>query len=672
MSRRRAPILLLSLLLVATGNIFTRPAAEASTALGLRGHGWGHGRGMGQYGALGYAVDLSWSAASILDRFYGGTSAGTVATSTPMSVRLVAQDGLATAVVQERGHLFTSADDAVPGGRVAHSGIKVERVSANTYRIYDGSSCGGVWTPRAATVTGAVLIYPQVQNDDRAEMLQLCEASGSRWLRGTITATEDVTQRTVNTLDIENYLRGVVPRESPASWGDLGGGKGMQALQAQAVAARSYSYTENRYSYAKTCDTTTCQVYKGRAENVNGTVHDLEDTRSNNAIAQTAGVVRTSNSTGAVSHTEFSSSTGGYTAGGVFPAVADDGDDVSLNPNHTWETTIPASSIEAQYNKGTFLSATVTERNGLGEDGGRVLKMRLHFTGGDVEVTGDAFRIAFGLRSNWFTPTSGVSFHTYEPLGGSLASAPAAASWGGGRIDVFAQGPNNSFVHKWFDGTWRGFETLSGTITAAPAVSTWGQNHLDAFVRGTDNGLWHRAYDSGWAPDWTGLGGGLASAPASASWQPGRIDVFVRGTDNQLWHKWFDGGWSAWESLGGVITSAPAVTSWSPGRLDVFARGSDNALWHRYYQGGWSAWESLGGVLTAGPGAAAWAPGRLDVFVRGTDNALWQKFYEGGWSTYEGHGGVLAGEPGVSSWGPQRLDIFVRGTDNALWHAWEL
>jgi SpoIID/LytB domain protein len=448
----------------------------------------------------------------------------------------------------------------------------------------------------------------------------------------------------------------------------------MQALQAQAVAARSYASTENKYPYANTCDTQFCQVYGGAAERVNGTFKVLEDPRTNNAVIQDAGKIRLLSS-GARARTEFSSSTGGYTAGGTFPAVPDDGDDITTpvrNPNHTWTASIPASSIETKYAKGTFLSATVTQRNGLGEDGGRVLKMRLHFTGGDVEVTGDAFRSAFGLKSNWYTPTSGVAFQGWESLGGALASGPGATSWAGGRIDVFAQGAGNSLVHRWFDGQWRGFETLPGTITAAPAASSQGLNQLDVFVRGTNNGLWHKSFSNGWAPEWTNLGGGLASAPASASWSAGRIDVFVRGTDNALWHRWYEGGWSGWESLGGGQCSAPTVASWAPGRLDVFARGTDNALWHRWYAGGWSGWESLGGTLTSAPATAAWAAGRLDVFVRGTDNALWQKFYEGGWSTYERLGGTLTSDPSVSSWGPQRLDIFARGSDNALWHAWEL
>ena len=54
---------------------------EEELVLSLDGHGWGHGRGMGQFGALGYAIDFGWSSAQILDHFYGDTTACLLYTS---------------------------------------------------------------------------------------------------------------------------------------------------------------------------------------------------------------------------------------------------------------------------------------------------------------------------------------------------------------------------------------------------------------------------------------------------------------------------------------------------------------------------------------------------------------------------------------------------------------
>ena len=186
--------------------------------------------------------------------------------------------------------------------------------------------------------------------------------------------------------------------------------------------------------------------------------------------------------------------------------------------------------------------------------------------------------------------------------------------------------------------------------TAGPDVASWGTGRLDVFARGTDNALWHRAWDSsalaGWSP-WASLGGVLTSGPAAVSWGPNRIDVFARGTDYALWHRvWDTSRWSDWESLGGLLTSGPDVSSWSNGRLDVFARGTDDALWHRVWDSSaatsWSPWERLGGVLTSDPGAVSWGPNRIDVFARGTDAALWHRVWDGTrWADWASLGGAL-------------------------------
>ncbi len=82
----------------------------------------------------------------------------------------------------------------------------------------------------------------------------------------------------VNELDLEDYLRGVVPEElGPAAWPEL------EALKAQAVAARTYALG-NRGQYAEEgydlCDTPRCQVYGGM-----GSEHPLSD----RAVRETAG-----------------------------------------------------------------------------------------------------------------------------------------------------------------------------------------------------------------------------------------------------------------------------------------------------------------------------------------------------------------------------------------------
>ena len=92
-------------------------------------------------------------------------------------------------------------------------------------------------------------------------------------------------------------------------------------------------------------------------------------------------------------------------------------------------------------------------------------------------------------------------------------------------------------------------------LGGSPAVASWGDGRLDIFARGQDGALWHRWYDlnqGGWQA-WESLGGQLVGAPAVASWAPGRLDVFVQGGDGHLWQRYYDlnqGGWHAWIDLG--------------------------------------------------------------------------------------------------------------------------
>ena len=79
----------------------------------------------------------------------------------------------------------------------------------------------------------------------------------------------------INKLDVESYLRGVVPTEMPSSWE-------FEAHKAQAVAARSYAYANlgKRWKYGYDLkDTPEDQAYNGASaekENTNQAVKDTE------------------------------------------------------------------------------------------------------------------------------------------------------------------------------------------------------------------------------------------------------------------------------------------------------------------------------------------------------------------------------------------------------------
>jgi len=391
--RLRSLLLLIALTLLGSLIVDASPdSAEAAMPLTLNGHGYGHGRGMGQWGAYGYALNYAWSHTTILSHYYGGTSLGTEPNST-ISVRLYAQDG--RDLVISSGRPFTVGGILVAGGSAARLSIR----SDGKFLLNTRYACGGadVWS----TVISSSRVQSTVADsgNDLNAMLSLCLPTETRQYRGEMALVNDGgSSRTVNTVFMDEYLRGVVPSEVPASWSDGGGGLGANAVRAQAVAARSYAYAENRSSYAKTCDTTSCQVYSGAGRNG----ASLEDPRTTAAITATYNqVLRGSN--GSIVRTEFSSSTGGYSAGGAFPAVRDDGDVVS--PYHNWVASFSATEAGSALGVGTLLDFDVTSRNGLGAEGGRVLSVRVSGTSGTVQLTGSDVRTRLGLKSDWFTPT---------------------------------------------------------------------------------------------------------------------------------------------------------------------------------------------------------------------------------------------------------------------------
>ena len=356
-------------------------------AMVIEGQGNGHGRGLSQYGAVGWATvygkDWTW----ILDHYYGGTSMGAVPIGTRMTVRLTVQDDLQTAVIASGGNAFWA------GGPQGNFTSMVAREVASsggqyTYRVWgktgtavcpsaSDSLAGWVSVGTVTTAAGLPSVAFSVPGADdpatpAASLLGVCDAAGAvRHYRGNIFASNGTAgeNRTVNDVEIESYVRGVIPRESPASWADRGNGTGINALKAQAVAARSYGLaqggglTNRRYSYAKTCDTTNCQVYGGAGTRTSATANIvvIEDWRSDRAVSETALMIRVRAATPLVPvSTEFSSSNGDRTAGVNFPAVDDPGDKIDYNPYSRWTRVLDLESFAARFGLATITKIEVS------------------------------------------------------------------------------------------------------------------------------------------------------------------------------------------------------------------------------------------------------------------------------------------------------------------------
>ena len=458
-----ATFILLAGALATIGSLRAQSADDGSTLgaaqgsadiIEISGRGWGHGRGLGQYGAYGYA-EQGWTSAQILDHYYGGTTAGTVPSGAPVDPDQVRVDlrymrGHSTTVGLADGSVLLRGTDGADLGRFAEGAVRLRWIGSG-YEVQTATGCDGPWTTQGLIEgRSEVRLVAETSASGSNGLLHACGPSYRTWYIGELRAVAiNSYPLTINVVSIADYLRGVVPNEMPASWP-------VAALEAQAVSARSYALAGDtrQQPYADTCDTIRCQVYDGAYTERGGSFRSSTNSRTDAAIAGTAGLVRLRD--GAVARTEFSSSTGGYTAGGDFPAVVDEGDAISANPNHSWTATVSVSKIEDRYDRGSLLEMAVVERNGHGADGGRAVQVEFRFENGTVTETGNAVRSFLGLKSDWFTPgpVGGVDRRTtaegayidrtYVALVGREATDAEIARW----YDEVARGERRSLTDE--------------------------------------------------------------------------------------------------------------------------------------------------------------------------------------------------------------------------------
>jgi SpoIID/LytB domain protein len=198
----------------------------------------------------------------------------------------------------------------------------------------------------------------------------------------------------VNVVDLELYLRSVVPSEMPSSWSSA-------ALQAQAVASRTYATHGRNHPKASWFD-----IYGDDRDQAYGGFGS-ETRRTNRAIRATAGELVVGHHGGAIL-AQYASADGGWTAsGGVsyLPAKRDPYDGAVPNDAHAWTTSVSAASLASAYPQvGTLQNITVTSRDGHGIWGGRVTALTLVGSKASVNLSGLDLQFALGLRSPWFRP----------------------------------------------------------------------------------------------------------------------------------------------------------------------------------------------------------------------------------------------------------------------------
>lgn len=370
--------------------------ADAATRVIVRGAGFGHGVGLSQYGAYGFAKRGADHRA-ILRHYYRGTELRTL--SGEPTVRVLLQSAGTVRVANVRGVAGGRALD--PARTYAIRGFGSQLV----LRTATGATIGRYAAPlRLAGAPGGLRLAGRAGNG----------VVNGRYRGDLELRPSGVGVNAVNAVALEDYVRGVVSAESPASWPAA-------ALRAQAVVARTYAITTSKSGAGfDHYPDVRSQVYDGiRAE------YPSTDA----AVRATARQVVTYRGEPVVTY--FFSTSGGRTENvensfiGADPkpwlrSVADPYDVES--PKHRWGpfrwTVAQAQRRFGSWVKGRFVRVDVVRRG----RSPRIVAADVVGTRGRTRVTGPQIRARLGLDDTW------VSFRVIR-----TTAAPPAGGGGAPR-----------------------------------------------------------------------------------------------------------------------------------------------------------------------------------------------------------------------------------------------
>jgi stage II sporulation protein D len=349
---------------------FAAAPAGASVSWVVHGRGFGHGVGMSAYGAYGYALHGK-SYQFILGHYFTGTTLGTL--PGPRVVRVLL--------------------DISPGDVGFSAASSACGVALDPARSYDAHRSGSTVVLRSSGGKRLANCGPKLRAAGQGKI----EIAGVGTYRGALetvpTESASGSLNVINALAVDQYVKGVIPNESPPSWP-------AEELKAQAVASRSFALTAgvggNGFDlYADTRS----QVYKGL---------ESEYSTSNAAAIATRGQVVMYGAK--IAETLFSACSGGHTesiqnifGGPAVPylqGVPDPYDDEC--PLHTWTLKFSGPEISsklASYLKGK-LKQVVIVKTGASP---RIVEAKLIGTGGVTTVTGEQIEVALGGFDTWMS-----------------------------------------------------------------------------------------------------------------------------------------------------------------------------------------------------------------------------------------------------------------------------
>jgi stage II sporulation protein D len=345
-------------------------SANASVSWLVKGHGFGHGVGLSQYGAYGYAKhgkDYRF----ILGHYYSGTTIGQVD-----GVRIV------------RVLLDISSGDVGFSGATSACGQALD--PSRTYEAHRSGASVKLRSSAGAPMAdcGRKL---RAAGNGRVAIAGIGDYRGA--LEVVPTDSDAGALNVINALPVDQYVKGVIPNESPSSWPAA-------ALEAQAVAARSFALSVNvgGNGFGLYNDTRS-QVYDGL---------DSETASTNAAADATRGQVLMYG--GNIAETYFSACSGGHTEsvqnvffGPAIPYLVGVPDPYDYYcPLHDWTLKFSGAEISAKlgsYLDGALKKVVVTQR-GVSP---RIIWAKLYGSGGVTKARGDQLEAALGTYSDWMS-----------------------------------------------------------------------------------------------------------------------------------------------------------------------------------------------------------------------------------------------------------------------------
>ena len=337
------------------------PAAAQGAKWVVHGRGFGHGVGMSQYGAFGYAKH-GRDYRSILKHYYRHTRIGTA----NGSIKVLLASGRGSVGFSKARKACGKRLRSSRGYAFTDSGSDVVLRSARGRRI---AKCG-----RAGTAKGGHGV----------------RVAGKGTYRGKLVARASGGLLVVNKVGLDDYAQGVIANEMPSSWPK-------NALRAQAVATRSYALASSGGRGFDVYDDTRSQVYGGKSSETRATNRAVQSS-SREILRYHKQVVTAFFFSTSGGRTESVKYAFGSHAVPYLKSVKDPYDDTS--PFHKWKVRHSQREMESKLSglfRGRLKKVKVTKTG----DSPRIVQAKVVGSRGRSRVSGATLQGRLGLMSTW-------------------------------------------------------------------------------------------------------------------------------------------------------------------------------------------------------------------------------------------------------------------------------